>query len=184
MRMLPLVVVAASCSLLIPAAARAQGLAEAAAKEKARRKGLTPSKVYTEDDLRRAGAAAPPASASATESSTASDDGEAAASKDDATKETATGAGKTGAKPKTDDELRAEREKDWHDRLAKAEAEVGRLKADIASLESMLGDMSQNLYSSSRAAQMNRLEEDKKQLATAEQKVADLQEEGRRNSFR
>jgi hypothetical protein len=185
MRMLPSIAAIGLCSLLIPATSSAQSLADAAAKEKERRKGMTRGKTYTEDDLRRAGAdPRAVAAASADSASTASAPAEGAdASADKGEKGETAGAAK-GQKPKTDDEVRAEREKDWHDRMAKANAEVDRLKADIAVLETTLGDLSQNLYSSTRSAQMGRLEDDKKQLAAAEQKVAELQEEGRRNSYR
>jgi hypothetical protein len=183
MRVLPLIAAVGLCSLVIPATSGAQSLAEAAAKEKARRKGMAPAKVYTEDDLRRAGSdprAVAAASSESASASSATEGAETSAEKGDKPEAAAA----KGEKPKTDDEIRAEKQKDWSDRLAKANAEVERLKADIASLETSLGDLSQNLYSSSRAAQMNRLEDDKKQLAAAEQKVAEIQEEGRRNSFR
>jgi hypothetical protein len=164
------------CSLFLPSLCHAQSLAEAAAKEKARRKALTPGKTYTDDDLRRAGgpAAAPAATADTTatpagDSSSAPKEGSAPAS---------------GAKTKTDDELRAEREKEWHDRLTKANDEVARLNADISSLEAALGDLSQNLYSTTRTSQLTQLEDDKSKLAAAQRSLADLQEEGRRSGYR
>jgi hypothetical protein len=176
--MLPFIAAAGFCSLLLPAPSGAQGLAEAAAKEKARRKALAPGKTYTEDDLRRAGGGAPSTTTS-TETATAPSGDAASQDKADSAAPS-----KGGPKAKTDDEMRAEREKDWRDRLAKTNEEIARLNSDIASLESLLGDLSQNLYGANRTAQLNRLDEDKKQLSTAQKTLADLQDEGRRNSYR
>ncbi|MFI5183574.1 MAG: hypothetical protein ACHQNV_04185, partial [Vicinamibacteria bacterium] len=93
--------------------------------------------------------------------------------------------GKEGApKAKTEDEVRAEQEKAWRDRLAKANDDVAKLTGQIDTMQRALSDLSQNLYGPSRATQISRLEDAKKQLATAQQSVVDLQEEGRRSSYR
>ncbi len=176
MRMIGSIAVVVLFSVVVPGPSSAQSLAEVAAKEKARRKALTPGKVYTETDLRRAGADAAPAT-------TVSPDDSATPETEASPKPDAPGA-KDAAQPKSDDEIRAEKQKDWSERVAKANAEIGRLNADIASLEQKVGDLSQNLYGATRTAQLARLEEDKKQLASAQKTLADLQEEGRRNSYR
>ena len=176
MRVHPLVAAVGLCSLLTPSLCLAQSLAEAAAKEKARRKALTPSKTYTGDDLRRAGGPA------ATTSSTATDDATPAGDAASASK--AADAPQSGPKAKTDDEVRADREKEWRDKVAKANEEITRLNADIASLEASVGDLSQNLYSNTRTSQLAQLEENKTKLAAAQKTLADLQEEGRRSSYR
>lgn len=177
MRVHPLVAALGLCSLLLPSLCAAQSLAEAAAKEKARRKALTPGKTYTEEDLRRAGGPAAAASSTAT-----SDAAAPAAEATGAPKEGATPA--SGPKAKTDDELRADREKDWRDRLAKTNDEITQLNATIASLETALGDLSQNLYGATRTSQLTQLDESKAKLAAAQKSLADLQEEGRRNSYK
>jgi hypothetical protein len=178
MRMIGSIAVVVLFSVVVPGASSAQNLAEVAAKEKARRKALTPGKVYTETDLRRAGADAGPAT-------TVSPDDSATPSETEASpKPDAAPGAKDAAQPKSDDDVRAEKQKDWSERLAKANAEIGRLNADIASLEQKVGDLSQNLYGATRTAQLARLEEDKKQLTSAQKTLADLEEEGRRNSYR
>jgi hypothetical protein len=177
MRVHPLVVAVGLCSLLVPSLCVAQNLAEAAAKEKARRKALTPGKTYTVDDLRRAGGPA------ATSSSAAATDAAAPAG-DAASAPKASDAPPSGPKAKTDDELRAEREKDWRDRVAKTNDEISRLNAAISFLEGAVGDLSQNLYGATRTAQLNQLDENRSKLAAAQKTLADLQEEGRRNSYK
>jgi len=67
--------------------------------------------------------------------------------------------------------------------VQKAQADVTRLNAEASALQTSLNDLSQNLYGANRANIMNRLDEVKKQLATAQQAVSDLQEEGRRSRF-
>jgi hypothetical protein len=158
--------------LLLPTATRAQSLAEAAAKEKERRKAKV-GHTFTEEDLRRAGATRPRESA--------------AAVPDAAPPEAAGGAkeGKEGApKAKTPDEIRADQEKAWHERLAKANEDVTRLSGQIDTIQRGLNDLSQPLYGPARTTQLGRLEEAKSQLAAAQQSIADLQEEGRRSSYR
>jgi hypothetical protein len=179
MRTLASIAFVVICALLAPPPSSAQSLAEAAAKEKARRKALTPGKVYTEADLRRAGGEAPPASTAAATDETATPEGTEASPKPEAAP------GAAGAeKPKSDDEIRAEKQKDWNKRVAKANEEISRLNTEIAAIEAAVGDIRQNLYGSSRAAQMTRLAEDKEHLATAQKTLEDLQEEGRRNGYR
>jgi hypothetical protein len=174
MRVSPLTVALTAAALLIPMMSSAQSLAEVAAKEKERRKGKS-GRTLTEEDLRRAGAsrqregttsegaAAPPAEGAAPDAKSA----------------------KEGApKAKTADEVRADQEKAWRDRLTKANDDVSKLSGQIDTMQRALNDASQNLYGPGRATQIARMEDAKKQLVTAQQSVADLQEEGRRSSFR
>jgi len=152
----------AAAVLALPQVVSAQSLGEAAERaKKERSKGGKP-KVITDSELRQAGAGRPepPVSSSDTQPATAA------------------------AKPeKTEDELRAEAQASWRDRVQKAQAEVTRLNAEANTLQTSLNDLSQNLYGSNRTNTMNRLDEVKKQLATAQQAVADLEEEGRRSRF-
>ena len=163
----------AAAVLALPQVVSAQSLGEAAERAKKERKGGK-SKVITDTELRQAGGtrAEPPVTSSeaqpAAEASPA--DGAAPAT--------------TPAKAeKTDDELRAEAQANWRDRVQKAQADVTRLNAEASALQTSLNDLSQNLYGANRANIMNRLDEVKKQLATAQQAVSDLQEEGRRSRF-
>jgi hypothetical protein len=176
--MLPFIAAAGFCALLLPAPSNAQGLAEAAAKEKARRKALAPGKVYTEDDLRRAGGGSTTSSAPTTEPSP-SPAGDAAGQKADPAAPS-----KEAPKAKTDDELRAEKEKSWRDRLTKTNEQIGQLSSEISSLEALLGDPSQSIYGPNRAAQLAQLDESKSKLSAAQRTLSDLQDEGRRNGFR
>ena len=175
MRFFPLTVALAAAALVSPTSSRAQSLAEAAAKEKERRKA-TSARTFTEEDLRRAGANRQREAPTAAEGAAAP--AEAAAPKD-------AKQGKEGApKPKTEDEVRAEKEKAWRDRLTKANEDVSKLTGQVDTMQRALNDASQNLYGQGRASQVARLEEAKGQLATAQRSVADLQEEGRRSSYR
>jgi hypothetical protein len=173
MRILPLTVALTAAALLLPATTRAQSLAEVAAKEKERRKAKS-GRTFTEEDLRRAGATRPRDTAAAVPDAAAASP-EAGAPK----------AGKESApKPKTPDEIRAEQEKAWRDRLAKANEDVTRLSGQIDMIQRGLNDVSQPLYGPARTTQLGRLDDAKKQLAAAQQSVSDIQEEGRRSSFR
>ena len=164
----------AAAVLALPQVVSAQSLGEAAERaKKERSKGGKP-KVITDSELRQAGAGRPEERVTSSDSAPAVE----AAPAEGAAPAT------TAAKPeKTEDELRAEAQANWRDRSAKAQAEVTRLNAEANTLQTSLNDLSQNLYGSNRANTMNRLDEVKKQLATAQQAVADLEEEGRRSRF-
>jgi chromosome segregation ATPase len=164
----------AAALLALPRVASAQSLGEAAERAKKERKGGSKTKVITDTELRQAGAGRPEAPVSSSETATEAPPA-------------AEGAAATGApaKPeKTEDELRAEAEAKWRDRVQKARDEIGRLNTEANALQTSLNDLSQNLYGAHRTATMNRLDEVKKQLAAAQQAVADLEEEGRRSRFR
>ena len=161
----------------MPSPARADAppsLGEIAAREKERqekvkRKTGGAAHVITEDDLRGRGAG--------TYSQPAADSANPDASP-------SPGASPGAAKPKTDDELRAEQEKAWRERLQQAQEDVTRLQTGVDNLQRELGDPSMGVYGPGRARSISRLEEAQKQLAAAKQKVDDLQEEGRRSRFR
>ena len=175
MRLLTRLLLTGAAVALAAAVAWPQSLGEVAAREKLRqererKKAGGASKVIKEEDLRGRGAGTysqPAASAAGSPSASPSP------------------AASPGAeKPKTEDELRAERENDWRDRLQKAQEDVTRLSAEADRLQSALNDISQNLYGATRTGLLNRLDQAQKELAAARQKVADLQEEGRRNRYR
>jgi hypothetical protein len=173
MRLLTRSLMTVSAFALAAAVAWPQSLGEIAAREKERqekvKKKSGAAHVITEDDLRGRGAG------------TYSQPGSDAASP---TASPSPGASPGAAKPKTDDELRAEQEKAWRERLQQAQEDVTRLQTGVDNLQRDLGDPSVGVYGAGRARAISRLEEAQKQLAAAKQKVEDLQEEGRRSRFR
>jgi hypothetical protein len=161
------------------AVAGAQSLGELAAKEKERQekerqKRGGASKVITENDLGgRKGGTLSNAGATAGESAPAASPSPGAA-----------GAKPAEAKEKTPDEIRAEQENDWRQRTGRARDEVTQLTDKVNRIQQTLNDLTANLYSSSRTAVLQQLETTKTELAAAQQKVADLEEEGRRKQYR
>jgi hypothetical protein len=163
------------CSFALAAAvAWPQSLGEIAAREKERqeqvkRKTGGKAHVITEDDLRGRGAGtySQPGAGTAANPTASPSPGASPA-----------------APPKTDDEIRADQEKAWRDRLQQAQEDVTRLSAGVEGLQRDLADPSVGVYGAGRARAVSRLEEAQKQLAAAKQKVEDLTEEGRRSRFR
>ena len=175
MRLLTRLLMTVSAVALAAAIAWPQSLAEVAAREKERQDKLKkktggPAHVITEDDLRGRGAGTysqPGAGTAATPSSSPSP-----------------GAAPGAEKPKTEDEIRAEQEKAWRDRLEHFQAEVTRLTGVVDSLQRDLGDMTGPLYGGSRTSLLNNLDKAQKSLAEARLQVEAIQEEGRRNRYR
>lgn len=163
-----------SAFALAAAVAWPQSLGEIAAREKERqekvkRKAGGAAHVITEDDLRGRGAGTysqPGAGTSASPTASPSPGASPA------------------APPKTDDEIRADQEKAWRDRLQQAQEEVTRLSGIVDGLQRDLGDATVGVYGAGRAKMITRMDEAQKMLAAAKQKVDDLQEEGRRSRFR
>jgi len=175
---------AAAASLVVPAGVSGQSLGDAAAREKERRKGK--AKTYSEEDLRRAGGSAssfettPPDESAATEGATTPEGAAAEGAAAEGSTKPETGA----PKEKGEDEQRAAQEKEWRERLKKSEDDVNYVIADIEKLQKSLSDLTGNYYSASRTNMLNRMDELKKKLATAQETLANVQEEGRRNRFR
>jgi hypothetical protein len=175
MRLLTRSLLTFSAVALAAAIAWPQSLAEIAAREKERqekvkRKTGGAAHVITEDDLRGRGAGTysqPGAGTTATPSASPSPSASPGAEK-----------------PKTEDEIRAEQEKAWRDRLEHFQTEVTRLTGVVDSLQRDLGDLTAPLYGGSRTSLINRLDAAQKSLAEARQQVEALQEEGRRNRYR
>ena len=175
MRLLTRSLMTVSAVALAAAIAWPQSLAEVAAREKERQDKLKKktggaAHVITEDDLRGRGAGTysqPGAGTAATPSSRPSP-----------------GAAPAAEKPKTEDEIRAEQEKAWRDRLEHFQAEVSRLTGVVDSLQRDLGDMTGPLYGGSRTNLLNNLDKAQKSLAEARLQVEAIQEEGRRNRYR
>lgn len=168
----------------------AQSLGELAAKEQERRqkeraKRGGSAKVITEDDLRGGGrgtlsnpgatSGEAPAEAPAAEAATTQPaEGEAAGAE----------AKPAAPKEKTEDEIRAEQQNDWRQRVQQARDQVAQLTDRVNRLQQTLNDVSSPLYGSTRTTMLNQWETAKKDLAAAQQRVADLEEEGRRRAYR
>ena len=161
---------ATAATFVLPAFLAAQSLGDAAAKEKEKKKDAK-AKVYTEDDLKRAGS-------SGTYSAPPGPDATASAAPKDGAAAKPEGA----AKGKTDDELKADKQADWHKRLETAQQSVAQIQKAIDDLQASLAQ-SQSYYSPSRARAVSDLDEAKAKLEKAQQSVTDLEEEGRRNGF-
>lgn len=159
-------------ALVAPASTGATDLAEAAKQEKLRRAGKS-SKTFTEDDLLRLHAEAPvrpvtvvatpapkPASAPAWE---ADDDIEAVADAEDGD--------------------RLERAAAWRTTLREARDEASRLATDVDQARQGLSDVRGVLYGAGRASQADRLAKLTQQLANAQERVAVLEDGGRRRGY-
>jgi len=159
-----LLVLVSAVALASSAAAQShQSLPELAKAEKARRAQLQksggPAKVYTEGD--RSGAAAP-------EGDTAT-----------AATGTAAPAPATGKKKeKTPEELAAEKQKEWDDKVKTAQDNIKNVQEAITRNERVLASM----YNITPARQdvINNIEADKKKLADLQQTLVSLEEERRR----
>jgi septal ring factor EnvC (AmiA/AmiB activator) len=145
----------------------AQSLPELAKLEKQRRAKMRaatgPSKLYTEGD--KTGAAIDPsaeATAAASGSATAGSPTPAA----------------SGKKEKTAEELAAERQKEWADKVKAAQDEIRVVEDAIAKNERSLASM----YNITPARQdmINAIEADKKRVAALKQSLVDLEEQRRR----
>jgi len=175
MRVLHAATLVAAAAILTGPVASAQSLGEAAAREKAKRKGKTePGKVFTDDDLRSAGGVA---NVPAAVDAPASADGQAKAEGEKA------GQAKK-EKEKTPDELQAEQQAAWRKKLDHIQSEVNRIRQMVTAIQADLNDTSGGVYTPRRATLQTRLEEAQKNLTAGEQTLADLQEEGRRNGYR
>jgi len=153
---------------VLAASAFAQGLADAAARERERRKKQPQAKVYTESELRTSGRG------NLTGLENQAPQGEASPQP----------AAAPGGAAKSEDETRAEQETAWREKLQQANQDVERFRGQVDSLQRDLNDLSGNIYGAGRTKLLNEIETARKSLADAQQRVADLQEEGRRSRFR
>ncbi len=175
MRTLSMAALAAALVLTsFPAAG--QSLAEAAAKERERRKAAK-GKTYTEADFGKTSGGnfnAPQASGFS----------EPAAPAPAATSGTPAPVGGAAATQKGPDEVRAEQEKAWRQRVQQVLGDLAKTQQQIDTLQRALNDVSGNLYGASRTQQLAQMDQAQKQLATSRQQLTDLEEEGRRNGWR
>jgi hypothetical protein len=175
----------------VPVPASAQSLAEAAAREKERKeraaregKSRPPVKVITEDELRgrmSSGTLSQPAASDTDSSAATTEGGNPAAAPGAAAQPDA------AAKPapeKSEEEVRAEKQTEWRQKLQDAQARATTLRTRRDSIQTALNDMSGPIYGPGRASMANQLEQTKTALAAAEQTIAGLEEEGRRSRYR
>jgi hypothetical protein len=162
-------------ALLLASTASAQGLGDVAAREKAKKKSTTPTKVYTENDL---GQAAGPSTLSTPEGQTTSPAPGAPAAA--AGEKKAEGE----AKEKTPDELQAEAQEAWRKKLAEAREEETFYRDLVDKIQLDVNDTSGGVFTPRRASLIQRLEDNKKKLAEVQARIASLENEGRLNFYR
>lgn len=157
----------AAASLVSSVTASAQSLVDIANEEKARRAKLRssgkPARVYTENE--RTGV---PLDVILVETGTTTTT--------TTTTVAVTPAG--GKKEKSPEELAAERQKEWTDRLQKAQEDIRELESTISRKERSLGSMIN--ITPARADLANSIEADKKTLGELRQSLTTLEDERRR----
>lgn len=90
-----------------------------------------------------------------------------------------------GATPeKTEEQVRDEAQQKWREDLQKARDDVAKYETQVSQLEAAVGDITQNVHSSSRANRIAALEQAKAQLAQARQRIEDLENAGRQRGYR
>ena len=174
-----------AAALLLTSVASAQGLGDAATREREKRKAEPgkPAKVYTESDI---GQSVAPVSATPDLSATADP---AAAGGRPATVgvtpvEGTAAAAKAAEDPaKAEEEAQAKAAEAWRQRLDQARKEEASYKEIIDKVQFQMNDTS-GLYSAGRGANAALLEENKKKLAETQARIAALEDEGRRNRYR
>jgi hypothetical protein len=193
-----------AAALLLASVASAQGLGDAAAREREKRKGTPakPAKVYTETDI---GRSMPPVETTQDQPATAEGqpaaEGQAAEGQAAAEGQPADGeqpaegaapapapapdaAAKVAAEAaKAEEEVKAKAAEDWKKRLDQARKEEAVYKDIIDRLQTELNDTSGGFYNPGRAAKIQFQEENKQKLLQTQGKIATLEEEGRRNRY-
>ncbi len=199
-----------AAAMLMASIMSAQGLGDAAAREREKRKAAPakPAKVFTDDNV--GGSAPAPTSAEPSETAQAggaTPTGETATGAtptgETATGETATGEtpaasgaeeGAEGQQPTAEEKAKSDAEQQQAEEKAKAQAEWrGRLDT-ARKLEQAYKDVIEKLqldlndttggFGPGRQSKVAFLEENKQKLAEAQAVVAKIEEEGRRNSYR
>lgn len=164
-----LLCVVSAVAMVASVSASAQSLPELAKLEKARRAKLRAAsgaaKVYTEGN--QSGTAR---TAAAAESAVPGDP------------EVADGAeANAGPKAKTPQEIEAEKQADWNERLAKAQAEIKSFEDAVTTNERALASMFN--ITPARADLVNRIEADKQKVVALKKTLTDLEDERRRSGL-
>jgi len=179
-------------ALLLASVASAQGLGDAAAREREKRKAAPakPAKVYTEGDIGRAMApVAANADLPATAEPSAAEgqppvEGQARAEGEAPAEGTAASPPKAAEDPaKAEEEARAKAQDAWRQKLDQARKEEFNLREFVARVQVQLNDTT-GLYSPNRPANMALLDENQKKLTETQARIAALEDEGRRNAYR
>ena len=183
MRMLQAVSLGAAAVMLTGTVATAQSLADAAAREREKRKGKTQgsAKVINEEELRKAGGnvSSPAATEGTTGTTTAATTGTTPGQADAAGAKPAA----KGADEKSPEQIKAEQNAAWRAKIDLARKQVGVYQDLIKALQADLNDMSGGVYTPRRASAQANLEKTQGELAAAQQSVADLEAEGRKNGY-
>jgi hypothetical protein len=166
-------------AVLLASAASAQGLGDAAAREKEKRKttAVKPAKVYTEGDIGRSMA---PVSATSELPAAAAD----AAAKPAGEGGAASAEGAATDADKAAEEAKAKAEADWRKRLENARKEEAVYRDVIDKLQLELNDTSAGFYNPGRAAKIAFQDENRQKLAEVQGRIAAIEEEGRRSGYR
>lgn len=182
--MLPTAVLIVGALVLTGARTEAQSLADAAAREKEKRKAQKAGKVFTEEDLRRAGSSGRASVLTGDAAGAAPAEGtpaEGAEGEAGVTAEASGGAPKKAEK--SANEVRGEKQKDWRARLDKAQAELAAATSEVTRIQGYIAGLSPE--STSALANFNtRLKEQQDRASNARQQVEALETEGRFNGFR
>ncbi len=172
------------------AVAQSDSLADAARKHRQQQAGKTPAaKIYTNDNL-PATETISTVGAPTSESAHPSDNGDATAADPNAA--TKDGAKADASKP-DDDQQRQKTWEDWRDKIQKQKASVEQMEKDNAELERQFKLTTGNFYNSAQqrvydgaamakedAAYKEQMEQKKKALDDAKEKIDALQEDARR----
>ena len=161
----------AVAALLLASVASAQGLGDAAARERDRKKAgaaSKPAKVYTETDLGPASSAPVPVVDNAPKA-----DGKAEA--------------KPGEKAPSPEQAAAEAEaqaqEEWRNKLEQARVDESNFQGTVDRLQATLTDTSA-IYSPGWTSAMTQIDQAKQKLAEVRARIATLEEEGRRAGYR
>jgi hypothetical protein len=183
-----------AAALLLTSITSAQGLGDAAAREREKRKATPakPAKVYTDQEV----ASSPTTSSvDVPAASTPADSGGAEAKADSGTGASTTAASSEGQTPEqkaaaeeakaaaAEAEARAKAQADWRARLDAARQNAAQQTELIARLNAELGDLSQVTYGPGRDRKMKLLEETQAKLTETQANIANLEDEGRRNGY-
>ena len=191
-----------AAALLLTSVASAQGLgdAAAAAREKRKAEPAKPAKVYTEGDIGQAMAPVTTSRDLPATNTPATGGGESAAGAQPAPggqpavegqappeggtpAEGAAADAKAAEDPaKAEAEAQAKAAEAWRKRLDQARKEEAIYKDVIDKVQVQISGTN-GLYSPGRAANINFLEENKKKLAETQARIATLEDEGRRNGY-
>jgi hypothetical protein len=180
-----------AAALLLASVASAQGLGDAASREREKRKTTPakPAKVYTEGDIGGSTPASATPDLPATGGEAAAEgqpaEGQAPAEGEGAAAKPADAATKAAdAAANAEEEARAQAEAAWRKRLDQARKAEAVYKDVIDKLQLELNDTTGGFYNPGRASKIELQEETKQKLAETQGQIAALEEEGRRNRYR